>query len=340
MSEFIFEQQPWERYIDSLTDRADALQLLTLLEEENEDTVQEALQLLSSRGIRLDLSDLPQLRQGGELAKRLQFEKKVAASGDLLGSLREDDPLKLYLQELARIPTTGVTEADLQKHLRGDSAASERLVNAMLASVLQEAMAFAGRGVLLLDLIQEGSLGLWEAISAYETGDFESCCLFRIRQAMAGALLLQARNAGLGQKLREGMQDYQDADQKLLAELGRNPTTEEIAEELRIPAEEAATLEKMLLSAKARRRMTAPREEEPEEAQQAVEDTAYFQSRQRVLDMLSELTQQEAKLICLRFGLEGGMPMSPQEVGEKLGLSPQQVVQTEAAALEKMRASQ
>ena len=340
MSEFIFEQQPWERYIDSLTDRADALQLLTLLEEENEDTVQEALQLLSSRGIRLDLSDLPQLRQGGELAKRLQFEKKIAASGDLLGSLREDDPLKLYLQELARIPTTGVTEADLQKHLRGDSAASERLVNAMLSLVVREALTFAGRGVLLLDLIQEGSLGLWEAISAYETGDFESCCLFRIRQAMAGALLLQARNAGLGQKLREGMQDYQDADQKLLTELGRNPTTEEIAEELRIPAEEAATLEKMLLSAKARRQMTAPREEEPEEAQQAVEDTAYFQSRQRVLDMLSELTQQEAKLISLRFGLEGGMPMSPQEVGEKLGLSPQQVVQTEAAALEKMRASQ
>ncbi len=340
MSEFVFEYSPWEEYLDAAGETADALQLLTLLEEENEETVLEAIRTLTERNIRLDTDDLPQLRQSGDLAQRLRFEKKVASSGDLLGSLREDDPLKLYLQELSMIPTTGVTEADLQKHLRGDSVASGRLVNAMLSLVVREALTFAGRGVLLLDLIQEGSLGLWEAISAYEAGDFESFCLFRIRQAMAGALLLQARNAGLGQKLREGMQDYQDADQKLLTELGRNPTTEEIAEELRITAEEAATLEKMLLSAKARHQLTAPREEEPEEAQQAVEDTAYFQSRQRVLDMLSGLTEQEAKLISLRFGLEGGMPMGPQEVGEKLGLSPQQVVEIEAAALEKMRASQ
>lgn len=341
MSEFYFEEQPWEGYLAAISDRADALRLLTLLEEENEDTVQSVLEELVQRKISLDLSNLPDLRQSGELAQRLQFEKKIAASGDLLGNLRDTDPLYLYLQEIAGIPTVGVTEQDLRRHKEGDSRASERLVNAQLSHVVQQAMTFTGKGVLLLDLIQEGSLGLWQAIAGYEDGDFEDHCLFHIRQAMAGSVFLQARAAGLGQKLRQGMQDYQDMDQKLLVQLGRNPTTSEIAEELHMTVEETAALEKMLVDAKVRQQLTGKEEsQETEEDQQAVEDTAYFQSRQRVLDMLSDLTEQEAKLITLRFGLEGGLPLSPQQTGEKLGLTSRQVVEMEAAALQKMRTAQ
>lgn len=196
-----------------------------------------------------------------------------------------------------------------------------------------------GRGVLLLDLIQEASLGLWQGVLSYAGGDFAAHRDWWIRQYLNKAVTLQARSSGVGQKMRQGMEDYRDVDQRLLAELGRNPTLEEIAEAMHITPEDAAVYASMVTAARSRKKVEQEREE-PEvtpEDDQAVEDTAYFQSRQRVLDMLSSLTEQEAKLITLRFGLEGGMPLSPEDTGRKLGLTAQEVVDMEAAALQKMR---
>ena len=127
--------------------------------------------------------------------------------------------------------------------------------------------------------------------------------------------------------------------EKLLSELGRNPTVEEIAEAAHMTQETAVLIGKMVENARLLQRTSnvpEPEEEEPEE-QQAVEDTAYFQTRQRISDMMSGLTEQEAQVIQLRFGLEGGMPLSPEQAGRKLGLTPDEVVALEAAALGKMR---
>ena len=139
--------------------------------------------------------------------------------------------------------------------------------------------------------------------------------------------------------MRRALEDYRQVDERLLGELGRNPTLEEIAEELHMGVEEAASVKKMLEDARllARAKQPAEPEEEQEEQEQAVEDTALFQMRQRIADLLEGVSEQDAKLLSLRFGLEGGLPLSPEETGRKLGLTPEEVVTREAAALAQLR---
>jgi len=199
---------------------------------------------------------------------------------------------------------------------------------------------YVGYGVLLLDLIQEGSLGLWQAICNYHRGDYASHRDRWIRFYLAKAVTLQARQGGVGQKMRTALEDYRAVDERLLGELGRNPTLEEIALELHMTVEEAETVRKMLEDARVLARAKKPAVEEEEEAEaeeQAVENTALFQMRQRILDLLSALDEADQKLLTLRFGLEGGKPLSPEETGRQLDLTPEEVVAREAAALAKLR---
>ena len=157
---------------------------------------------------------------------------------------------------------------------------------------------------------------------------------------MAKAVTLQARSTGVGQKMRTALEDYRAVDERLLSELGRNPTIEEIALELHMSVEETAAVKKMLDDARILARAKKPpvdEEEEKEAQEQAVEDTALFQMRQRISDLLSGLNEKDQKLLSLRFGLEGGKPLSPEETGRRLGLTPEEVVAKEAAALMKLR---
>ena len=215
------------------------------------------------------------------------------------------------------------------------------LLNVSLSRVLEAAKEMVGNGVLLLDLIQEGSLGLWQAIVSYESGDFETISDRCIRAAMAKQITLQARASGVGQKMREALEDYKAVDERLLGELGRNATIEEIAEEIHMSIEETALVKNMLDSARLMNHAKAeqePKEETPED-EQHVEDTALFQMRQRISDLLSGLSDVDAKLLTLRFGLEGGLPLGPEEVGRKIGLTPEEVLSRETAALAKLRSN-
>ena len=338
--DFSFENAPWEEYLDGIDDTASAMTLLTLLEEEEEDIFEDAMLALEERGIAIDLNDLPRATASGEAAVRLRQEMQLVKTGLKPEKLEEGDPLRLYLEEVAAIPAFGDVQLLAEKCATGNEKAKEQLTNLCLSRVIGLAAEHTGYGVLLMDLIQEGSLGLWQAIGSYEAGEFEPHADRFIRFAMAKAILTQARQSGVGQKMRTALEDYRSVDEQLLSELGRNPTLEEIAEYLHISPESAAAIGKMLENA--RRLQQAKRnpeeEEEEQEAQeQAVEDTAYFQSRQRVNEMLSGLTEKEAQLIALRFGLEGGLPLSPEDTGRKLGLTPDEVVAMEAAALAKMR---
>ena len=205
--------------------------------------------------------------------------------------------------------------------------------------MIEEAREFTGRGVLLLDLIQEGSLGLWQGLQCYTEGDVDAYCARWIRQAMAAAVTMQARAAGVGQKLRKAMEDYRDVDQKLLTELGRNPTLEELAEALHMTPQQTLAVAETLENAQLLQRAQAPREtqEEDPEENQAVEDTAYFQMRQRIAELLSVLPEEDAKLLTMRYGLEGGLPMKPQQVALRLGITAEEVTAREAAALAQLR---
>ena len=339
--DYSFELSPWEAFLRTKQagDVISAAHLLTLLEGEDEQTVEEALQELETACMVLDISALPKIGGAGEAAVRLRQEMELVKQGLPAMSLEEGDPLRLYLEEVAMTPVCGDEQLLAQDAAMGREEAMLKLTNLGLARVIALAGEHTGYGVLLLDLIQEGSLGLWQAIRNYRSGDY---CAFRdrwINLYLARAVAMQARQSGVGQKMRQALEDYKQVDERLLADLGRNPTMEEIALELHIGVEQAMAVKGMLDNARLLAQAKGPEEpeEEKEAEDQAVEDTAYFQMRQRISELLSGLSEEDAKLLTLRFGLEGGKPLTPEQTGLKLGLSPEEVVAREGAALAKLR---
>ena len=324
-----------------------AAELLTALDSESEETLLEAFDHLRDLDTALDVVALPRNAASGEAALRLRREAQLVQEGSLLTALEETDPLRLYLEEIAGIPAFGdicllaeqLDEANREE--REEPELWTQILNLCLSRVYELACEHTGLGVLLMDLMQEGSMGLWSALPCYAGGDFEAFRDWHIRQAMAQTITLQAFSNGVGQKMRQAMEDYRSVDERLLAELGRNPTLEEIAQQLHMTVEETTMVASMLESARNVNRAHAETEEkEPEpDDQQAVEDTAYFQMRQRIQELMSQLEPREAELLTLRFGLEGGLPLSPADTGRRLGLTPEEVVAREAAALAQLRAN-
>jgi len=341
MMEFTFEESSFELALDAQQPGStmSAIRFLTVTEDMDEDELEDAFAQLEEKRVALDIDDLPVSIGKGKLTVRLRQEQQLVEQNKLLTGLEETDPLRLYLEELAMIPVAGDIALEAKKYTEGDEKAAQKLADLSLSRCVELSCRRTGYGVLLLDLIQEASLGLWQSILCYEGGDFEAHRDWWIRQYLAKAVLMQARSSDIAMKLRQGMMDYRDVDQRLLSELGRNPTLEEIAESMHVTVEDAAVYARMVAAARSRRKIEEEREEkEPTpDDEQAVEDTAYFQSRQRILEMLSTLTEQEAKLLSLRFGLEGGMPMTPEQTGEKMSMTPQEVVLLEAQALTKLR---
>ena len=337
-----FEQTPWEAFLmtKGMGQTVSAVTLLSLLEGEDEQQVEDALQDLETGCMILDISGLPKVGGTGEAAVRLRREAQLAKKALDPVDLEESDPLRLYLEEIAAAPACGDENLLAAAALKDDESAMVQLTNLGLSRVVDLAREFAGYGVLLLDLIQEGNMGLWQAIRNYRRGDYASHRDRWIRFYLAKAVTLQARQSGVGQKMRTALEDYRAVDERLLGELGRNPTLEEIALELHMKVEEADAVRKMLEDARILAKVKKPavdEEEEKEAQEQSVEDTAMFQMRQRILDLLSGLSEEDQKLLNLRYGLEGGRPLSPEETGSQLGLTPEEVVAAETAALAKLR---
>ena len=339
--EFSFEQSPWDALLDTLRpgDAVDAVNFLTMMEGESEETVEEAFLDMETAAMVLDISNLPKPAGTGEAALRLRQEEQLVRKGLPVRELDESDPLRLYLEEVAMTPAFGDARLWAERSAAGDENAMLQLTNLSLSRVVEAAKAHVGRGVLMMDLIQEGSLGLWQAIRNWQSGDFETYSQRWIDFYMAKAVTLQARANGVGQKMRTALEDYRSMDEQLLSELGRNPTVEEVAERLHLTPDAASAVQKMLENA--RLLAQAKKQPEPEEEElaetQAVEDTAYFQMRQRINELLSELDEADRKLLTLRYGLEGGKPLDPETAGRKLGLTPEEVVAREAVALAKLR---
>ena len=278
---------------------------------------QAVLDALLEKQVSLDISDLPKFSASGASATRLMLEEKLVRQDQLAEGLEENDPLRLYLQELSQNPQT------------------DTLIDEMLPQAVDCAREYVGKGVLLLDLIQEASLGLLQAVERSAQKDY---CLWYMHQYLAQAVFMQARACGVGQRLRQALEDYCTVDEKLLTELGRNPTIEEIADALHITVQEAGLVSETLDNVMLLQRVHKPEPEQlPQEEDQAVEDTAYFQMRQRISELLSVLPEEDAKLLQLRYGLEGGLPMKPEQVAAKLGLTKDEVISRETAALAEMR---
>lgn len=339
--DFTMDMPDWEAFLQDRPagQAVPAGAFLAVLEQETEDTVEEAFEVLNDLRLTLDMTSMPKPVVQGTLAERLQLEERLVKTGLKPEAFQQTDPLRLYLEELAMIPAFGDETRLAKQAAAGDEDAAMRLTNLGLSRVVELAQEFVGRGVLLLDLIQEGSLALWQTV---QSGAFDNYAAFRdtcIRNAMSKLVLLQARSSGIGQKMRAALQDYRSVDEQLLAELGRNPTAKEIAEKLHMTVEETEIVKKMLDDAVLLQQTEngmKPREE-PEEEDQAVEDTAYFQMRQRIQELLSVLPEKDAQLLTLRYGLNQAAPLSPEDTGARLGLSAQEVIAREMAALSKLR---
>ena len=246
--DFSFGDSPWEQLLSYRQpgESVSAAHLLALLEEEEEQAVEDAFQDLESMEIGLDVSDLPRVKAAGEATARLLREMELSKDGITPDQWEPDDPLRMYLEELAATPVYGEEGLLAVQAAQGDEQAKQNLACMGLSRVLEIAREFTGFGVLLLDLIQEGSLGLWQAVNRCDGSNYKNIRDFWIRFYMAKAVTLQARANGVGQKARRGLEDYKQVDERLLGELGRNPTLEEIAEQLHMELEEAESLRKML----------------------------------------------------------------------------------------------
>lgn len=338
---FTFEQPAWMDALQQIPaeGRVSAVHFLTLMEQESDEALEEAFLYLETQKITLDIADLPQLSATGQAAVRLRREKELVRAGTLRRDLEENDPLRLYLEEVETLKKPTDLQPLAARFAGGYEAAIPALTNGMLPDVIASAFALTGRGVLLTDLIQEGSLGLWQGILSYRDGDFRTHAQWWIDWYQAKAVTVQARADGLGRKMKQAMEDFRAADEWLLSELGRNPTLEEIAQHIHLTREEAQavadTLENARLLQKAQPQQ--PQEQTSDEQEQGVEDTAYFQMRQRVSELLDALEPLDARILTLRFGLEGGLPENAQSVGQKLGLTPEEVLAREEAALAKLR---
>ena len=315
-------------------------ELLTRTDALSDEVLEEIFEYLDEQAITIDLTDLPRQFGSGESARRLREEEQLVREGKLLTGLEENDPLRLYLEELAGVPAAGDIEVVALELLEGKDV-RERLVNLSLSKVVELAAAHTGRGVLLVDLIQEGSLGLWDVILNFKGGSFERCRDYCIAGAMAKAVIRQARAMGLGQKMRQAVEDYRMVDEQLLSELGRNPIMEEIAERMHMTVSEVESVRKLLENARmvGKAHETKEPEQESPEDTQAVEDTAYYQTRERVDSLLSGISELEQKVVTMRYGLDGKAPQTAAEVGRKLNLTVTEVVELETAALTKMRQS-
>ncbi len=220
--DFSFEATPWEAFLmtKQAGDVVSAANMLAMLEGEEEQFVEEALEDLETACMVLDVSDLPKGPGTGEAAVRLRQEMQLAKKGLKPDGLEPGDPLRLYLEEVAQMPATGDEVLLAENAAKGDESAMGNLTNLGLSRVIEIAGEHVGYGVLLLDLIQEGSLGLWQAIRNYRSGDYAAHRDRWIRFYMAKAITLQARSNGVGQKMRTALEDYRAVDERLLRELG------------------------------------------------------------------------------------------------------------------------
>lgn len=328
--ELEWQEPGWRRMMESLP-RGSVIpveRFFAMLGSVDEDEAREAALTLEARGVGLDVSRLPQC-SGGAAAQRLARESELVRRGGIPGALDPGDPLRLYWQELEGLPR--LDEASAQA-LAGQGAEPNRLTEGLLWLVPQEAVNFAGRGVLLLDLMQEGAMGLLRALEV-PGEDLVESARWHVREAMARAVTLQYLASGEADRLLASLRAYQQADRRLLERLGRNPGPEELAQELGKPVSEIRALEKMVRDAAAAARRTPA----PETAPEQVEDTAYFRLRARVEELLSSLEPVDREILKRRFGLEGAPAMGQEEAARALGLPLEELTRREAAAMRALR---
>lgn len=260
-----------------------------------------------------------------------------------------EDPVRMYLKEIGKVPLLSAEEEiELAKRMElGDQEAKKRLAEANLRLVVSIAKRYVGRGMLFLDLIQEGNLGLIKAVEKFDYRKgykFSTYATWWIRQAITRAIADQARTIRIPVHMVETINKLIRVSRQLLQELGREPTPEEIAAEMNMPVDRVREILK--ISQEPVSLETPIGEEEDSHLGDFIQDdnvpvpadaAAFTLLKEQLDEVLSTLTEREQKVLILRFGLEDGRARTLEEVGKEFNVTRERIRQIEAKALRKLR---
>ena len=260
-----------------------------------------------------------------------------------------EDPVRMYLKEIGKVPLlTAEEEKELAMKMEaGDMEAKKRLAEANLRLVVSIAKRYVGRGMLFLDLIQEGNLGLIKAVEKFDYRKgykFSTYATWWIRQAITRAIADQARTIRIPVHMVETINKLIRVQRQLLQELGREPYPEEIAEKMGLPVERVREIQK--ISQEPVSLETPIGEEEDSHLGDFIQDdnvpvpaeaAAFTLLKEQLVEVLGTLTEREQKVLCLRFGLEDGRARTLEEVGKEFDVTRERIRQIEAKALRKPR---
>ena len=301
----------------------------------------------------IDDADVGAEDDAADFADDLEDKDETDADVDIDLSVPEgvalDDPVRMYLKEIGRVPLlTAEEEVDLARRMEaGDESARHRLEEANLRLVVSIAKRYVGRGMMFLDLIQEGNLGLLKAVEKFDYSKgykFSTYATWWIRQAITRAIADQARTIRIPVHMVETINKYIRVSRQLLQELGRDPTPEEIAHRMGLSV--ARVREIMKISQEPVSLETPIGEEEDTHLYDFIEDEAapdpadaasMLLLKEQISEVLTTLAPREAEVLRLRFGLVDGRSRTLEEVGQNFGVTRERIRQIEAKALRKLR---
>ena len=327
-----------------------------------QDQTERFYDILEQAGIEIDVSDVLDLIGTADMDNPPLSEMQAIEDEGLPADLDEpealpedvenaklDDPVRMYLKEIGRIKLlTPEEEQEIAKKMaEGDEDARKRMSEANLRLVVSIAKRYVGRGMQLLDLIQEGNLGLMKAVEKFDYTKgykFSTYATWWIRQSITRAIADQARTIRIPVHMVETINRVLRTSHSMVQKLGREPTTKEIADELHI---EESKVEEVLKIAQEPVSLETPIGEEEDshlgdfiqddEASQPSEEASYTLLREQLEEVLSTLTPREEQVLRMRFGLTDGKPHTLEEVGKQFDVTRERIRQIESKALRKLR---
>ena len=293
------------------------------------------------------LAENPDVVEDAELmveeANELDIESTIPKS------IAVDDPVRMYLKEIGKVPLlTAEEEIELAKRMeKGDEEAKKRLCEANLRLVVSIAKRYVGRGMLFLDLIQEGNLGLIKAVDKFDYTKgykFSTYATWWIRQAITRSIADQARTIRIPVHMVETINKLIRVSRQLLQTYGREPTPDEIAKEMGISVEKVREIQKIAQEPVSLETPIGEEEDNhlgdfipDEDVPAPAEAAAFSMLKEQLVEVLDTLTEREQKVLKLRFGLEDGRARTLEEVGKEFDVTRERIRQIEAKSLRKLR---